>query len=180
VASSAGDAFLSRPNAVPALLALEKGPLNAIRFTDAAEYDAHEAARLLRDDLEAWGLVAVEPATVNGKAGQLVSLTTAGRKVAEMLRAIGKPALRLRGLRALYALREGPMSTRAFTEATRYTPPNAKLLREDLQAWGVVRVPDAGARGVTHRIELTEAGKKAADLCAEVVRVVERSAKKQG
>lgn len=168
-----GEAFLDRLHAPPALVALlQDGPLSAMEFMAAAEYHDGRPAQRLREELGAWGLVHVEPSAINGK---VISLTHAGEKVAKLLKQMGEPALRSRALVALHALRKGPLTTRGFSEATRYLPPYAKALREDLEGWGLVVVTNKDER--SHNIELSEKGRKLAEMCAEVVRIIDRTKK---
>lgn len=169
-----GEAFLGRLHAPPALLAMRReGPVTAMEFMAAAEYRHGRPAQRLREELAGWGLVHEEPSAINGK---VISLTNAGEKVAALLEQVGEAAMRARAMVALHALLGGAMTTRGFCEATGYLPTYAKVLRDDLERWGLVVVENKG--GYSHRIELSVKGRKVADVCAEIVRVVNRSAKK--
>lgn len=180
------EAFFDRPHAASALLALlEEGELSTTQLGGLAGYVDREAAGRLREDLEAWGLVNVGTATDTGRAGNpghRIWLTSAGRKVAETLQAIGAPAVRLRALRTLRALMDrSPATTRELVEISRYLPLNAKRLRDDLESWGLVQVETGTVnRTVGHRIALTNAGRKVAEQAAEIARIIERASGKRG
>lgn len=175
----AGNLFLNRARAFRALLALaESGPFSMAEFEEATGY-VWVTAKQLRDELEAWGIVTVEDAIRNGRAGVSIGLTSAGRKVAEVAKPFLHVADRERAPRALLALAEREaMTTREFIEATRYVPENAKKLRDELEAWGLVRVTEAAVnRAAAHRISLTPTGQRAAETFVEVARIVDRAAK---
>lgn len=180
--TSAGQDFLERPRALRVVLAIhQRSALTMQEFEDATEYVWHSAKKL-RDALEAWGLVTVEPAETEGRPGnpgQRIKLTPAGRKVAEAARNVGRVADRDRAVRTLLALsQQGSMTSREFAMASKYVPENAKKLREELEAWGIVRVETAKTnRAPAHRISLTPAGVRSVEAFAEIVRIVDRAAK---
>ena len=86
---------------------------------------------------------------------------------------------RPRALKTLLALAKGPMTTRQIGEASGYVPEKAKLLREDLEAWGLVSVTETIVNGkAAHQIELTAAGRHVVEKCQEIRRIVERAQKR--
>jgi DNA-binding IclR family transcriptional regulator len=170
--------FLNRPRALRMVVTLaERGELTAAEFGEEAEY-VPEAAKKLREDLEAWRLVRVE------ESGRVVRIipTAAVSRIAELTRPLREIIDRERAMKALRAISEqGALTTRELGTATGYVPTRAKRLREDLERLGFVQV-EAGAvnAALGHRIALTPKGRRAAEAAQEIGRIVERAATKAG
>jgi DNA-binding IclR family transcriptional regulator len=155
----------------------ERGELTAAEFAEEAEY-VPDAARKLREELAAWGLVHIED------SGRVVRIrpTSAALRIAELARPLREVIDRERAVKALRAIAsQGPLTTRQLGAATGYVPDRAKRLREDLERLGFVSVEAAAVNAALgHRIALTAKGRRAVEAAQEVGHVVERAASKAG
>jgi DNA-binding MarR family transcriptional regulator len=179
---SAADDFLNRPRALRMVVSLvQHGSMSAGEFGEEAEY-VPEAAKKLRDELEAWGLVHVEEVMRNNAPSLRVTPTTAARRVADLARDLKDVMDRDRAIKALVAIDAiGPLTSRQLAAVTGYVPDRAKRLREDLERLGFVSVEAAAVNAALgHRIALTLKGRRAVEAAQEVGRVVERAATKAG
>lgn len=85
---------------------------------------------------------------------------------------------RPRALQTVMALaRKEPMTQRELTIASGYVSENAKLLRDDLEKWGIVTTEELVVRGGIkyYEIRLTPLGREIAELAVKMDEVAKHA-----